>query len=52
MSTFRIECEECDNETIVDALVHPQFCPVCGRRGEVENIDDTDLVEDLDFDND
>ena len=43
---YRIECEECESVTIV--LVEngesPEFCPVCGRRAEVENINvDVDL---------
>ena len=37
---YRIECEECDSVTIV--LVEdgekPQFCPCCGRRAEVEDL--------------
>jgi len=37
---YRIECEECESVTIV--LVEngetPEFCPVCGRRADAEDI--------------
>ena len=37
---YQIECEECDSVTVV--LVEngekPEFCPVCGRRAEAENL--------------
>ena len=37
---YRIECEECDAVTII--LVEdgetPEFCPVCGRRAEIEEL--------------
>ncbi len=37
---YRIECEECDALTIilVENGEKPEFCPVCGRRAEVEDI--------------
>jgi len=42
---YRIECEECDNITIV--LVEsddvPEFCAICGRRADVEDISDEDF---------
>jgi len=39
---YRIECEECESTTIVlvEDGEQPEFCPVCGRRAEVENITD------------
>jgi len=37
---YRIECEECYSVTIVlcEGEEKPEFCPVCGRRAEVEDI--------------
>jgi len=37
---FRIECEECESTTVVlvENGEEPMFCPVCGRRADVENI--------------
>jgi len=42
---FRIECEECYTTTIVlcDGGENPEFCPVCGRRAEVEDISNANL---------
>ena len=42
---YRVECEECESTTIV--LVEdggePQFCPMCGRRAETEDISEVDI---------
>ena len=37
---YRIECEECYSITIIlcENGETPEFCPVCGRRAEVEDI--------------
>ena len=42
---YRIECEECDNITIVlvESDDAPEFCAICGRRAEVEDISDEDF---------
>jgi len=39
---YRIECEECESTTIVlvDNGETPIFCPMCGRRPDVEDITD------------
>lgn len=41
---YRIECEECESTTIVlvEAGETPEFCPICGRRAEIENITEAD----------
>lgn len=36
MKEYRIECEECDSESIVLSYDEPEFCPICGRRTDVE----------------
>lgn len=41
-SEFKIECEECDNISVVlleFTEEEPQFCPVCGRRAECDQLD-------------
>tara|TARA_Y100001937_G_C7022924_1_gene286340 strand:+ start:404 stop:544 length:141 start_codon:yes stop_codon:yes gene_type:complete len=42
---FKVECEECEAVTIV--LVEdggtPSYCPMCGRRPEVEDITEPDI---------
>lgn len=42
---FRIECEECETVSVVmtDTDEKPEFCPVCGRRADVEDISDLEL---------
>jgi rRNA maturation endonuclease Nob1 len=48
MKEYRIECEECDNVTTVLSqytVDEPEFCPMCGRRQDVEEIE-----EDTDYD--
>jgi ribosomal protein S27E len=42
MKQWRVECEECDNESIVFSDVEAEFCPVCGRRTEAV-LDDEDV---------
>jgi ribosomal protein S27E len=39
---YRIECEECESVTyvIVEDKETPIFCPMCGRRAEVEDLSD------------
>lgn len=27
---YRIECHECENETLVTAFEEPEYCPICG----------------------
>jgi rRNA maturation endonuclease Nob1 len=36
MEQYLIECEECENITHVFSYDKPEFCPVCGRRADVE----------------
>jgi len=42
---YRVECEECDSVTIIliEDGKNPQFCPMCGRRAEPEDISETDI---------
>jgi|TARA_B100000287_G_scaffold45289_1_gene40559 rubrerythrin len=42
---YRVECEECDALTIVlvEGDREPEFCPMCGRRAEAEDISETDI---------
>lgn len=44
MKEFRIECDECEEESVVRADAEVQFCPCCGRRAS-----STMLEEELDF---
>lgn len=52
MVEYSVECEECENETIVLAYNKVGFCPCCGRRADVEkrrvDIEDTELLSDYD----
>lgn len=41
---YRIECMECEQESVVIVSQEAEFCPLCGRRGEA-----TMLEEDLDY---
>jgi len=36
MEQYIVECEECENTTEVFSYSKPEFCPVCGRRAEIE----------------
>jgi rRNA maturation endonuclease Nob1 len=27
---YRIECHECENESLVQSFEEPEYCPVCG----------------------
>tara|TARA_Y100000033_G_C2710909_1_gene93328 strand:+ start:60 stop:206 length:147 start_codon:yes stop_codon:yes gene_type:complete len=36
MVEYVIECIECGNTTAIFTYEHPEFCPICGRRGEAE----------------
>lgn len=47
---YRIQCEECDSESLMEIETAPEFCPVCGRRGLVEPL--SVEREELDFDDD
>ena len=49
MATFKILCEQCDNETTVEASESPQLCPCCGEEIAPEIVDDSDLMDELDF---
>lgn len=41
---YRIECNECEQESIVTVSQEAEFCPICGRRAI-----STMLEEELDF---
>lgn len=41
---YRIECNECEQESTVIVSQEAEFCPVCGRRAIA-----TMLEEELDF---
>ena len=46
MLEYNVDCEECENSTIVLTYEEPSFCPCCGRRAEVEQrLDETDWGE-------
>jgi rRNA maturation endonuclease Nob1 len=46
MKEYNVDCEECENSTIVLTYEEPHFCPLCGRRAEVnERVDEVDWVE-------
>lgn len=36
MKEYTVECEECENTSIVGSYEKVSFCPICGRRAEVE----------------
>ena len=36
MYDYIVECEECEETSYVAAYEKPEFCPMCGRRAEVE----------------
>ena len=38
MTEYRIDCEECENTSVVHAYEKPEFCPICGRRAEIEKL--------------
>ena len=42
---FKIECEECDavTEVHLEDQDRVEFCPVCGRRVEAEDISEHDI---------
>ena len=42
---FRIECEECDNISLVQVETieeEPVFCPMCGRRADCDELDNAE----------
>ena len=41
---YRIECMECEQESVVTVSQEAEFCPICGRRAN-----STMLEEELDF---
>lgn len=45
MSEWKIECEECYSVSVIlcEGGEKPEFCPVCGRRAEVEELEYEDL---------
>lgn len=47
MIDYRIECEECDNTSYAATFEKPYYCPCCGRRAEIELVDE---AEELNFD--
>lgn len=49
MEQYFIDCEECENSTHVFSYDSPEFCPVCGRRADVEKRTmDVELPEEYD----
>ena len=36
MEDYIIECEECEETSYAASYKKPKFCPVCGRRAEIE----------------
>lgn len=47
MDEYRIECQECEETTIVSSSDEPEYCPMCGRRpGLVEATRDFDIFND------
>ena len=36
MNEYIIECEECEETSYTASYKKPAFCPICGRRAEVE----------------
>ena len=40
MLEYNVDCEECENSTIVLTYEEPEFCPCCGRRAEVHKVED------------
>jgi rRNA maturation endonuclease Nob1 len=36
MEDYIIECEECEEISYAATYVKPNFCPICGRRAEIE----------------
>jgi rRNA maturation endonuclease Nob1 len=49
MSEWKIECEECDNESVIIAYEKPEFCPICGRRANAEDVDYEDYKLDPEY---
>ena len=49
MDTYRIECQECEEDTKVSSEDIPEFCPMCGRRpGIVDELRDLEAFNDND----
>ena len=50
MDDYVVECEECEETSYVAAYQTPKFCPVCGRRAEIEkrliDVDSWEIDED------
>lgn len=44
---YRIECQECEESSILVMDQEPEYCPNCGRRADADT-----LREPLDFDED
>ena len=49
MKEYRIDCEECENTSLVTAYEKPTYCPICGRRADPEKLRD-DTIWDLEDD--
>ena len=47
MNEYSIDCEECENTSYAITYEKPGFCPVCGRRAEIEK--KTMDFDELDF---
>ena len=39
LKDYQIDCEECYETSYVAAYKKPKYCPNCGRRAEVEEIE-------------
>mgnify|MGYP000025257800 CR=1 FL=1 len=37
MDEYNLECNECGERTTITADSIPEYCPMCGRRGEAES---------------
>jgi hypothetical protein len=47
---YRIECEECEEPSILQMDTEPQYCPNCGRRADAEALREPINFDDLDDD--
>jgi len=39
LKDYQIDCEECYETSYVAAYKKPKYCPNCGRRAEVEEVE-------------
>lgn len=45
---WRIECQECEEASIITLDGEPEYCPNCGRRADAESLREPLFEEDLD----